>query len=419
MPSMVAAIDENNQANLHNAFVAELCHPKQNDFLVSTTEIKKAIEPTTTIASTINSLSSTAATCVSLKRKRPPKIQIPSVLREIPSDKIRNKDNTAEEDTTVEYCEPGVGVFSMKGKKKIMEDTHTIVSCLNGDPKKGFFGVYDGHGGRKASEFVSENLHKNILAMLENSEGDLGKEEAIKAGYLKTDQEFLKQGLSSGSCCVTCLVEEKDITVSNLGDCRAVLCRGGIAEALTKDHTARREDERNRIETKGGYVEIHRGAWRVHGILSVSRSIGDVHLKDWILAEPDTKILSLTPDMEFLVLASDGLWEKVDNQEAIDTAKRVYFVPNKLGSTCDLPKEDQFACENTSPPSKSRRISLVKQQKTKTQSPDQERSGYKKRSNTGGLISACKELVNLALTRGSLDDITVMIIDLSHFRCNK
>jgi len=58
-------------------------------------------------------------------------------------------------------------------------------------------------------------------------------------------------------------------------------------------------------------VELHKGAWRVHGILSVSRSIGDAHLKDWVIAEPDTKILHLSPDMDFLVLASDGLWEQV------------------------------------------------------------------------------------------------------------
>lgn len=62
---------------------------------------------------------------------------------------------------------------------------------------------------------------------------------------------------------------------------------------------------------QGGYVEIHRGAWRVHGVLSVSRSIGDAHLKSWVLGEPDTTILHLTTDMEFLVLASDGLWEEV------------------------------------------------------------------------------------------------------------
>lgn len=58
------------------------------------------------------------------------------------------------------------------------------------------------------------------------------------------------QGLGSGACCVTALIEGKDIVVSNLGDCRAVLCRGGIAEALTKDHRAGQEDERRRIEDK-------------------------------------------------------------------------------------------------------------------------------------------------------------------------
>lgn len=61
-------------------------------------------------------------------------------------------------------------------------------------------------------------------------------------------------------------------------------------------------------------MEIHRGAWRVHGVLTVSRSIGDAHLKEWVLAEPETKILQLTPDMEFLVLASDGLWEEVRSE---------------------------------------------------------------------------------------------------------
>lgn len=58
------------------------------------------------------------------------------------------------------------------------------------------------------------------------------------------------QGLSSGACCVTVLIEGKEMVISNLGDCRAVLCRGGVAEALTKDHRAEQEDERRRIEDK-------------------------------------------------------------------------------------------------------------------------------------------------------------------------
>lgn len=61
-----------------------------------------------------------------------------------------------------------------------------------------FFGVYDGHGGRKAADFVSERLHENIIAMM-NCGFSSSKEEAAKAGYLKTDEEFLKQVIHSPS----------------------------------------------------------------------------------------------------------------------------------------------------------------------------------------------------------------------------
>lgn len=81
--------------------------------------------------------------------------------------------------------------------------------------------------------------------------------------------------------------------------------------------------------------------------------------------------------------------------------------------------KDDFANENESPPSKSRRISLVKRVNMKTMSPTKESISYKmSKTTSNGLVAACEELVNLAVSRGSLDDITVMIIDLNHFRCN-
>ncbi|KAF2307056.1 hypothetical protein GH714_024587 [Hevea brasiliensis] len=363
---------------------------------------------------------STPVVSCSLKRKRPPKIEIPNVLQEIQADKLKFKDLTPRNDPVC-FSGIGVGVSAIKGNKKFMEDTHKIISCLNGSSNKGFFGVYDGHGGKKAAEFVAENLHINILEMMVNCPGNMSKKEAVKAGYLKTDQEFLKQGIVSGVCCVTALIEGQELVVSNLGDCRAVLCRGGVAEALTKDHRAEQEDERKRIENNGGYVEIHRGAWRVHGILSVSRSIGDAHLKDWVLAEPDTMILQLTPDMEFLVLASDGLWEQemIKNDDVCygcvnvspsSKLRRVSLVKHQKGSkqsprnkqTVDgwKDKQDDFACENESPPTKSRRISMFKRINTKIDSPNKENSTHKKGPASVGLVAACKELVNLALRRG-------------------
>ncbi|CAH9108442.1 unnamed protein product [Cuscuta europaea] len=247
-----------------------------------------------------------------LKRKRPPQLQIPNVLGDIraEADPTSKASATITQNDAVRSSAKGVGVFSVKGRKKLMEDSHKIVSFPRA--KKGFFGVYDGHGGSKAAEFVTENLHSNILEILKTRHGSsAAKEEAIKDGYLKTDRQFLEMGICSGVCCVTALIEGDEIIVSNLGDCRAVLSRGGSAEVLTKDHRAGQEDEKKRIEDKGGYVEIYGGAWRVHGVLSVSRSIGDSHLKDWVVAEPETKRMPITSDMQYLVLASDGLWDKV------------------------------------------------------------------------------------------------------------
>lgn len=62
---------------------------------------------------------------------------------------------------------------------------------------------------------------------------------------------------------------------------------------------------------QGGYVDCCNGVWRVHGSLAVSRAIGDRHLKQWVVAEPETKVFKIRPECEFLILASDGLWDTV------------------------------------------------------------------------------------------------------------
>lgn len=72
--------------------------------------------------------------------------------------------------------------------------------------------------------------------------------------------------------------------------------------------------------------------------------------------------------------------------------------------------------ENGSPPSKSRRISVANQMKIKTHFPSNENEFlFDKHPTYGGLLSACKKLADLAVARGSLDDVTVMIVDLNYY----
>lgn len=58
-------------------------------------------------------------------------------------------------------------------------------------------------------------------------------------------------------------------------------------------------------------MHCQRGIWRLQGSLAVSRGIGDMFYKQWVTPEPDTSTIKIDSESEFLILASDGLWDKV------------------------------------------------------------------------------------------------------------
>ncbi|KAI3878929.1 hypothetical protein MKX03_037326 [Papaver bracteatum] len=287
-----------------------------------------------------------------LRKNKALRLVIPEIsLREMRKEEYQNEFEIQGRD----YC-----LASRRGKREIMEDGYGIIHDIMGDSKQAFFGVFDGHGGRAAMEHVVENLGKNIVSALGEvvQNGEDGRlENAIKEGYSLTDKDFLRQDVSSGACAATALLKNGELYVANAGDCRVVLSRNGVARALTSDHHVNREDERFRIENSGGNLSYRNGVWRVQGSLAVTRAIGDVHLKEWVISEPEIEKIRLTADCEFLIIASDGLWEKVGNQEAVDLISR----------------------ENRS-------------------------------------IQSCKKLIQVSSSRGGRDDITVMVVDLQSFK---
>ena len=129
--------------------------------------------------------------------------------------------------------------------------------------------IYNYYNHTKAIEFAANNLGKNILDEVIMSDEDI--KEAVKRSYLNTDSDFMKKDLHGGSCFVTTLMRNGNLIVSNASDCRAVLSTGGVAESLTSDQRPSREDERDRIKTLSGYVDLCRGVGRIQGSLAVSR----------------------------------------------------------------------------------------------------------------------------------------------------
>lgn len=206
-----------------------------------------------------------------------------------------------------------------------MEDAHTHLLSLPGDKDTCFFGVFDGHGGAKVAQYAGNNLHKKILDHPAYMRGEV--EAAIRDGFLSVDEDMLKdedmKDELAGSTAVIALIKNNRIFCGNVGDSRAIASVRGQVEQLSYDHKPGNEAETKRIIAAGGWVEFN----RVNGNLALSRALGDFVFKkndkknaeeQIVTASPDVEIKDLTPDHEFLLLACDGIWDVLTNEEVVE-----------------------------------------------------------------------------------------------------
>ncbi|EPS62130.1 hypothetical protein M569_12663, partial [Genlisea aurea] len=181
------------------------------------------------------------------------------------------------------------GYASSPGKRSSMEDFYeTKIDGVDG-VVVGLFGVFNGHGGARAAEYVKQNLFSNLIR---HPKFISDTKSAIADAYNHTDSEFLKSdnhhNRDAGSTASTAILVGDRLLVANVGDSRAVICRGGKAIAVSRDHKPDQTDERQRIEDAGGFV-MWAGTWRVGGVLAVSRAFGDRLLKQYVVADPEIR----------------------------------------------------------------------------------------------------------------------------------
>lgn len=250
---------------------------------------------------------------------------------------------------------------SWPGLKKTLQDRYVSDEAM--EELGVFFSVLDGHGGTQVADHAMKQLHKNILCQFRQKQvqpasRDEKIKSAIKEAFLQTDKEILavaerKKFEQVGSTCVAALLHGNPklgtalrLVVANLGDSRAVLCRAGQAVAASDDHKPTRIDEKKRIERAGGLVLQVRGAWRVAAStnpnsmskaarreyqgLCMTRSLGDLYFKQptpLSVAEPEIQVIPLTDKDLFLVLATDGVYDVLSNQEVVDLALKHWSSP--------------------------------------------------------------------------------------------
>ncbi|KAI7730212.1 hypothetical protein M8C21_031791 [Ambrosia artemisiifolia] len=235
---------------------------------------------------------------------------------------------------------------------QVLEDQSQIES----GPFGTFVGVYDGHGGPDVARYICDHLFRHFQANTTENHG-IVTPETIKRAFLETENGFtslvskmwnVRPSIATvGSCCLVGVVYQQTLFVANLGDSRLVLGRkiGSSVTAiqLSKEHNANLENIRRELRDLHPHdpqiVVMKHGVWRVKGIIQVSKSIGDAYMKHarynkepiaakFRLPEPTVMpILSATPSVvshplqpgdSFLIFASDGLWEQLSNEEAVD-----------------------------------------------------------------------------------------------------
>ncbi|XP_026154453.1 protein phosphatase, Mg2+/Mn2+ dependent, 1Na (putative) [Mastacembelus armatus] len=238
-------------------------------------------------------------------------------------------------------------VASMQGWRAQMEDAHTCMPHLHGELTEwGYFAVFDGHAGTTVAEYCSRNLLDHILATggVKEDEDPEQVKEGIREGFLDIDRHMHKlarQGSwdRSGSTAAAVLMSPRYIYFINCGDSRTLLCRNGQVIFYTEDHKPFNPREKERIQNAGGSVTLQ----RVNGSLAVSRALGDFDFKevDWrpqteqlVSPEPEVYELERMPEDEFLILACDGVWDAISNEELCAFVRSRLQVCNDLREIC-------------------------------------------------------------------------------------
>jgi len=206
------------------------------------------------------------------------------------------------------------------GGRPYQEDTY-ITNITIGDMY--LFGVFDGHGGNDVSSFLADNFSDFISNSIDKHSN---LESALKAAFIDINKNLPNQDNESnsvGSTSNIVLLNKEKIICANCGDSRAVLFKNNEIISLSEDHKPERVDEKERIEKAGGFVFHNTGIPRVMGILNMSRAIGDLWLNKFgVIPDPDIITLDRTPLDEFIIIASDGLWDSLSSEKAVQLTKR-------------------------------------------------------------------------------------------------
>lgn len=242
---------------------------------------------------------------------------------------------------------------------KVNQDRFSENVKFAGDDAKCFYGVFDGHGqyGHHVSQYLIDNLPK----MIADGKQELAKKPKalLTKTFIQCNDNLNKSGIDttcSGTTAICCYINGARILTCNSGDSRAVIAslssdgKQLVGEGLSRDQKPELASERKRIVQSGGRVQACRdvgGApigplrvWLKHQDipgLAMTRSFGDrLAASVGVTCKPviTERQIDAKSD-QFIILASDGVWEFIENQEAVDIVAKGPTPSAAVKALCD------------------------------------------------------------------------------------
>jgi protein phosphatase 1L len=203
--------------------------------------------------------------------------------------------------------------------RQSMEDIGVMLPDFIPEKKYSLFGIFDGHGGDDVVKYIKNRLPEIIKANITKNNNYDSIENNLTSSFHKIDEELkFYDSEHTGSTATILLFQDNIVYCANVGDSTAFIIYDNFIKKISIDHKCTDPKEEERILLSGGKITKN----RVMGQLVLSRCLGDLYCKKYGVSNiPDISVNKLEGNVKYVVVASDGIWDVVKENELLQLSK--------------------------------------------------------------------------------------------------